>query len=184
MADTSYLAGKRILVVDDEQDVLDTVEDVLESADVDVAIDFQTAMEKIDRQKYDLAILDIMGVNGLKLLEETVEKNIPTVMLTAHALNPETLLSSIAKGAISFLPKEKLAGLDEILNQLLAAHHAGQPTWKILFEELGEFFDEKFGPEWKEKNKDFWSEFSRTYYVSKGIQSRLTHDEKVLSKGI
>jgi len=184
MADKSYLAGKRILVVDDEQDVLDTVVDVLEIADVDPAVDFRTAMEKIEQQKYDLAILDIMGVNGLELLEKTVEKNIPTVMLTAHALNPETLLSSIAKGAISFLPKEKLAGLDEILNKLLAAHYAGQPTWKILFEELGEFFDAKFGPEWKENDKDFWSEFSRTYYVSKGIKNRLMHDEKILSKGI
>jgi len=70
------------------------------------------------------------------------------------------------------------------LNGILEAHHAGKATWKILFEELGEFFNEKFGPDWKEKDKDFWSEFSRTYYVSKGIQSRLMRDEKVLSKGV
>lgn len=180
----SYLEGKRILAVDDEEDVLDTIKDVLEDSNVDVAPDFHTALEKIGEHKYDLAILDIMGVDGLSLLEKTVEKGIPTVMLTAHALNPETLLSSIAKGAISFLPKEKLADLDEILNGIVGAHHAGKATWKILFDELGEFFDEKFGPGWKEKDKDFWSEFSRTYYVSKGIQSRLMRDENVLSKGV
>ena len=180
----SYIKGIRILAVDDEQDVLDTIKDVLESSIVEVAVDFHTAIEKINEHKYDLAILDIMGVDGLKILEKTVESDIPTVMLTAHALNPETLLASIAKGAISFLPKEKLADLDQTLNGIMSAHHAGKATWKILFEELGEFFDEKFGPDWKEKEKDFWSEFSRTYYVSKGIQNRLLHDKKVVSKGV
>jgi len=177
----SYLKGIKILAVDDEQDVLDTIKDVLEDSVVEVAVDFKTALEKINVHKYDLAILDIMGVDGLNILEKTVAKDIPTVMLTAHALNPETLLASIAKGAISFLPKEKLADLDQILNQIMAAHHTGKATWKLLFDELGEFFDEKFGPGWKEKEKDFWSEFSRTYYVSKGIQSRLLHNKKVIS---
>lgn len=177
----SYLKGIRILAVDDEKDVLDTIKDVLENSIVEVAIDYNGALEKIRDRKYDLAILDIMGVDGLKILEKTVEKNILTVMLTAHALNPTTLLASIAKGAISFLPKEKLAVLDQILNDIIKEHQNGKATWKLLFDELGEFFDEKFGPGWKEKEKDFWSEFSRNYYVSKGIQSRLLHNKKVIS---
>ena len=180
----SYLKGKRILAVDDEEDVLGTIEETLEEALVDTAQNYDTAVEKIGRKKYDLAILDIMGVNGLALLDKTVEKGIPTVMLTAHALNPQALMTSIRKGAISYLPKEKLAELDEILNELLAAHAAGRPTWKLLFDKLGNFFEEKFGPGWREKDKEFWSEFSRTYQISKGIQSRLAHDENILSKGV
>ena len=180
----SFLKGIKILAVDDEVDVLETIVDALDTAHIDKASDFHSAAEKIQENTYDLAILDIMGVNGLTLLEQTVEKGIPTVMLTAHAMNVDTLMSSIRKGAISFLPKEKLAELDLILEDMLKAMHDGKPTWKILFDELDDFFNKKFGPDWKEKNKDFWSEFSRTYYVSKGIQSRLTHDEKVLSKGI
>jgi len=184
MAEESYLKGKRILAVDDEEDVLETIKDVLEEAIVSVAQSYQEAVDKINEGVFDLAILDIMGVDGLALLEKTVDKGIPTVMLTAHAMNPEALLASIKKGAISYLPKEMLADLDRILNDLMAALAHGKPTWKVLFDKLGDFFDEKFGPDWKEKDKAFWSEFSRTYYVGKGIQSRLLHDHRVLSKGI
>jgi CheY-like chemotaxis protein len=184
MAEDSFLKGKRILAVDDEEDVLETIKDVLEDALVDTAQSYQEAVEKINAGAFDLAILDIMGVDGLDLLEKTVDKGIPTVMLTAHAMNPDALLASIKKGAISYLPKEMLADLDTILSDLLAAMAHGKPTWKILFDKLGGFFDEKFGPSWKEKDKDFWSEFSRTYYIGKGIQSRLLHDHHVRSKGI
>ena len=180
----SFLDGKKILAVDDEPDVLETIVDALETAHVDTASDFKSAAQKIEENRYDLAILDIMGVDGLTLLEQTVKKGIPSVMLTAHAMNVETLMTSIKKGAISFLPKEKLADLDIILEDMLKAMHEGKPTWKILFDELEGFFDEKFGPGWKEKDKDFWLEFQKRSYVSKGMQSRLLHDEKVLSHGI
>ncbi len=125
-----------------------------------------------------------MGVDGLQLLEETVEREIPTVMLTAHAISPETLMESIQKGAISYLPKESLADLDDLLNALLEAFHRGEPPWKLLFEKLGDFFNDRFGSDWKEKDRDFWSEFSRTYQIGKGIQERLKQDRRVLDKGI
>ncbi|MCF8129314.1 MAG: response regulator [Deltaproteobacteria bacterium] len=178
------MEGMRILAVDDEEDVLDTIEEDLEIAHVDKASDYDTAKEKISKEKYDLAILDIMGVDGLSLLQETVAKSIPTVMLTAHAMNADTLMTSIERGAIAFLPKEKLAELEELLANILEAHHSGKPTWKILFEELGEHFDEKFGSDWQGKHRDFWSKFNQTYSVSKGIQTRLMHDREVLSKGV
>ncbi|MBW2538441.1 MAG: response regulator [Deltaproteobacteria bacterium] len=180
----SYLKGKSILAVDDEEDILETIEDILEDAHVDLARDYETASQKIRVNQYDLVILDIMGVNGIKLLEEAVARGIPTVMLTAHAVNPETLMTSIRKGAIAYLPKEKLAELDELLNSLLGAHERGDPPWKVLFEMLGDYFNERFGPDWKQKDRAFWSEFSRTYQVGKGIQERLMHDERILGKGI
>jgi len=181
---TSYIKGKKILAVDDEQDILETIEDILEGAHLDTALDFETASRKIRETRYDLAILDIMGVNGLQLLEEAVERGIPTVMLTAHAINPETLMESIRKGAISYLPKETLAELDELLNRLLEAFERGEPPWKLLFERLGDYFDKRFGPDWKDKDRAFWSEFSRTYQIGKGIQERLRHDPRILEKGI
>jgi CheY-like chemotaxis protein len=184
MQKKSYLEGKRILVVDDEEDVLGTIEEALEESHVETARDYQSALDKIKNHKYDLAVLDIMGVDGLKLLEKAVDRGIPSVMLTAHALSPETLMDAVRKGAISYLPKEKLAEIDQILNDLLAAHDEGRPTWKVLFDQLGDFFEKKFGPDWKEKDKKFWSEFSRTYQISKGIQRRISHDEKVRSKGV
>jgi len=99
--DESFLKGKYILAVDDEKDILETITDILDESVIDWAWEYQNASKKIKAVKYDLVILDIMGVNGLQLLEESVERGIPTVMLTAHALNPETLMESIQKGAIS-----------------------------------------------------------------------------------
>ena len=184
MESASNLKGKNILAVDDEEDILDTIEDVLEGSHVDRARDFDSAVRKIRKTRYDLAILDIWGVDGMKLLEKTVERKIPTIMLTAHAIKPDTLLASIRKGAISYLPKERLADLDVLLNKLFSAYQQGQPPWKLLFEMLGEYFDERFGPEWQEKDREFWSKFSRSYQIGKGIQERLKHHEKVLDKGI
>jgi DNA-binding NtrC family response regulator len=129
----SYFEGKKILAVDDEKDILEIIGEELDMADVDTALNYQTASEKIKKNKYDLAILDIMGVDGLKLLEEAVEKKIPSVMLTAHAMNYEALMLSVRKGSISFLPKEKLGDFVRLLDMLLSAHDSGKSTWEILF---------------------------------------------------
>ena len=180
----SFLKGLRILAVDDEEDILETIVEILDEARVDTAREYQSASQKIKEHKYDLAILDIMGVDGLKLLEEAVTREIPTVMLTAHAISPATLMESIQKGAMSYLPKESLADLDDLLDDLLGAYHSGEPPWKLLFEKLGDFFDKRFGSEWKQKDQEFWSEFSRSYQVGKGIQERLKHDRSIIDKGI
>ncbi len=184
MKGKSYLAGKRILAVDDESDILEIIEDLLHDCQVDSARDYDTASEKLRDSSYDLVILDIMGVNGLKLLDEAVARNFPSVMLTAHAINPETLVTSIRKGAIAYLPKETLSELDELLNAIFKAHEEGEPPWKLLFERLGDFFDKRFGPGWKDKEKSFWTEFDRTYAIGKGIQERLLHDERVTGRGV
>ena len=185
MAETNtHLDGKRILAVDDEVDVLETITDILDMATVDTARDYEEASEKIRTGTYDLVILDIMGVDGLSLLEESVARGMSTVMLTAHAVNPKTLMSSIRKGAISYLPKETLVELDDLLEELLAAQAAGKPPWKLLFDRLGDYFDERFGSDWKTKDEPFWSDFSRTWDVGRGIQERLKHDTRLRDKGI
>ncbi|MCP4401221.1 MAG: response regulator [bacterium] len=184
MTNAAYLKGARILAVDDEQDILETIEDIVDESELDTARDYDTASQKIRDNHYDLAILDIMGVNGLQLLEEAVARNIPTVMLTAHAVNPDTLMESIRKGAISYLPKETLADLNEVLNELLGAYKRGEAPWKLLFDKLGSYFDERFGANWKDKDQEFWSSFSRNYQIGKGIQERLKHDPKLLGRGI
>ena len=180
----TLLKGKHILAVDDEEDILETIMDLLDESVIDTARDYESASQKIKQGRYDLAILDIMGVNGLKLLEESVDRGIPTVMLTAHAVSRETLMESIQKGAISYLPKEKLSDLDELLDAILGAYERGEPPWKLLFEKLGDYFDRRFGPDWKEKDQEFWSEFSRNYSIGKGIQERLKHDKDLRGKGI
>ena len=167
MAETepvSFLKDLRVLAVDDEVDVLDTIEDVLDEAQVDRAMDYDSASQKLQDTPYDLAILDIMGVNGLALLVEAVDKGIPTVMLTAHAMNPETLKTSINSGALSYLPKEELATLDTFLNALLGASQQGRSTWALLFDRLGSFFEKSFGPQWAKDDPEFWKAYGYTIH--------------------
>ncbi len=161
----SFLKNKHILAVDDELDVLETIQEILDEANIDVAQDYKTASKKIHETQYELAILDIMGVNGIKLLEECVAKGIPAIMLTANSMNPESLVDSIKKGAISYLSKEHLSVLDSLVTELLSAQKQGQSTWKLLFEKLGSHFNKRFGKNWKDDDKEFWDKFDKNYYI-------------------
>ena len=115
MNSEELLKDKTILVVDDEQDIVDTVVEVLDMCTVHTAQDHDAAIEYLLSYTYDIVILDIMGVNGFELLKISVERGFPTVMLTAHALTPEALKKSIKLGAVSFLPKEKMPELEDFL---------------------------------------------------------------------
>ena len=63
--------GHRVLLVDDEQDIVDTIKYSLElrGFDVDVAYDGISAIHKARQNKYDLMILDVMlpGKNGYQV---------------------------------------------------------------------------------------------------------------------
>ena len=170
--DESLLKGKHILAVDDEEDILETIEDILDESVIDSARDYENASKKIKAGTYDLVILDIMGVRGLELLEESVERGFPTVMLTAHALNPETLMESIQKGAISYLPKEKLSELDDLLNEILGAFNRNESTCELLLEKLWDYFEKRWGPGWQERDREAWLEFCRAYSIGKEIKER------------
>ena len=69
------IKGKRVLIVDDEKDVLDTLIDLLETCKIDAASSFEEAKGLLESNFYDVAVLDIMGVDGYKLLEIANSKN-------------------------------------------------------------------------------------------------------------
>jgi CheY-like chemotaxis protein len=156
MASESLLKGKTVLVVDDEPDVLETVAEELDMCLVDKAQDYNTAVQYLASYTYDIVILDIMGVNGFDLLQNSVDRGFPTVMLTAHALTPDALKKSIKLGAVTFLPKEKMSELRSFLEDVVLG--GGKPVWKKFFERLGGYFNKHFGPDWVEKDK-FFKEF-------------------------
>jgi CheY-like chemotaxis protein len=154
----SPLKDKVILVVDDEPDILDIVEEELDICLVHKAADYDTAIQYLLSYTYDIVILDIMGVNGFELLRDSVSRGFPTVMLTAHALSPESLKKSIKLGAVSFLPKEKMSELRSFLEDVVLGE--GKPVWQKLFDKLGDYFNKRFGPDWKEKDR-FFKEFEK-----------------------
>jgi len=156
MTSESPLKDKVVLVVDDEPDVLETVAEELDMCLVHKAGDYDTALQYLLSYTYDIVILDIMGVRGFELLKNAVSRGFPTVMLTAHALSPESLKKSIKLGAVSFLPKEKTSELTSFLEDVV--FERGKPVWQKLFDRLGNYFNKRFGPDWKEKDK-FFKEF-------------------------
>lgn len=156
MTSKSPLKDKVILIVDDEPDILKTIEEVLDMCMVHKAADYNTALQYIMSYTYDIVILDIMGVNGFELLKKAVFRGFPAVMLTAHALSPESLKKSIKLGAVSFLPKEKISELESYLEDVVIG--GSKPAWQKLFEKLGDYFNMRFGPDWREKDR-FFKEF-------------------------
>jgi DNA-binding NtrC family response regulator len=167
MANKNILKGKKILAVDDEPDILDTLEDILDDCDIETASSFESAKELLESKTYDAAILDIMGVKGFDLLEIVTKKNIPALMLTAHGLNPDNLVGSIKLGAKSYVPKDKMHEIDVYLKEIFLAKEKGIEKSGTWFARLSSFFDERFGQGWKHKDKKFWEEFDNTYKVSK-----------------
>jgi len=160
MKKASPLKERHILVVDDEPDVLEFVGEVLHMCLIDKAANYETALQYIQNYTYDIVILDIMGVNGFKLLQDAVSKGFPTVMLTAHALSPESLKKSMRLGAVSFLPKDRISDLEEFLEDVVLG--GGKPVWQKLFDKLGGYFNKRFGPDWEEKD-EFFKEFVKGF---------------------
>jgi CheY-like chemotaxis protein len=159
MSETNLLEGKRVLLVDDEPDVLDTLEDLLPMCQTAKASHFKAAQDLLESQHFDLAVLDIMGVSGYELLEICNERGVVAVMLTAHALSPDNLIKSYKKGAASYLPKEEMVNIASFLNDVLDAIAKGKNPWVSWYERMSSFWEKKFGPYWKASDKNFWEKF-------------------------
>lgn len=104
--------GKKILAVDDEQDLLDLMEIILgaEGFTVITAVNGQEALLKVHQDRPDLVLLDVMmpvmdGWEVLKALkgnEDTV--NIPVVLVTAK-IGEEDRMRGLREGAIDYICK-------------------------------------------------------------------------------
>jgi nucleotide-binding universal stress UspA family protein/CheY-like chemotaxis protein len=159
------LEGARILVVDDEPDVLETLDEILSMCQVDTASSYEKARELLENNDYDVAVLDIMGVRGYDLVAFCGEKGIPSLMLTAQALSPDHLVKSLEEGALAYIPKEKMADIPEYLSEILSAHRRGIKRTGAWFARLRPFFYEKFGPDWRERHESFVLEFEKVNLI-------------------
>ncbi len=160
MSDNSLLEGKKILIVDDEPDVLDALEEILDMCDVSKASTFEEAKELLEKNDFDMAILDIMGVDGYKLLHIAKRRKITAVMLTAHALSPDNLVKSIKEGADSYLPKEEMKNITTFLIDILKSQKEGETPWEPWHRRLSSsYFGRKWGGDWKDQDREFWEKF-------------------------
>ncbi len=152
MTTKSLLEGKKVLLVDDEPDVLEALADLLPMCDLVKASTFDEAKKLLETQPFDIAILDIMGVQGYVLLEISNEKKVIAVMLTAHAMTPDNVLKSYNEGAASFVPKEEMTNIAVFLNDILEAQEKGKSLWWRWYDRLADYFEKRFGPDWQKEH--------------------------------
>ncbi len=113
------MKDKKILVVDDEQTILDTVSDILEDEDYQVitAIDGKECLKIIaEGDMPDLVLLDIWmpGIDGIEVLKKIREENpyLPVIIMSGHA-TIETAVEATKLGAFDFI--EKPLSMDQLL---------------------------------------------------------------------
>jgi two-component system response regulator PilR (NtrC family) len=100
----------RILVVDDEKDILDVLSGYLSSQTYSVmtARDGLDALQQFEKGKFDLVISDLRmpNMNGMQLLEEVIkiDKDIIFLMITGFP-SIEAAVDAIKKGAYDYITK-------------------------------------------------------------------------------
>lgn len=156
MKPKKLLEGKKILIVDDEPDVLESLIELLGVCKIDTASSFEEGKKMLENQNYDIAVLDIMGVKGFDLLKVAKSKGTPALMLTAHALTEESLKKSAEDGAAYFAPKEKMGDIELFIADVIEAKEKKKNPWERLIDRLGGFYDKKFqGQNWREQEDEF-----------------------------
>jgi DNA-binding NtrC family response regulator len=151
------LRGKRVLIVDDEEDILDSLTEFLDVCKIDRASSFVEARELLEHHFYHVAVLDIMGVQGYDLLEVANKKGIPVLILTAHALSKENLRKSFEEGASYYVPKDEIDKIDVFVADIIEAREKKRNVWAKWYERLSGFCDRRFGTNWKDEDPEFWN---------------------------
>lgn len=113
----------KILIIDDEPDIIETVSYMLQARNFSVvtAIDGFDGIEQAKVHKPDLILLDIMmpGMDGyetcLKLKSDKDTKNIPVIMFTAKG-ESESVLKAHKSGANDYIVKP--FSLPTLLNKI------------------------------------------------------------------
>ena len=101
--------SKRILVVDDEQSMRDTLHIMLEKEGfvIDSAVNGVEALEKFKSEKYDLVLTDLKmpELDGIELIEALVSLGeVPIIIMTAYATKDEAI-KALNLGASFFIEK-------------------------------------------------------------------------------
>lgn len=117
---------KKILVVDDEQVILDSVKKIIlkkraeKEYVVDTAISATEALEQIQHRNYDLVITDIMmpeldGIDFLKYLKDNYPE-IDVIMITGYP-SIESTVKAIKLGAFDYI--QKPFTIEELMGRII-----------------------------------------------------------------
>ena len=104
------MAGKRVLIVDDDQKTVELVKLYLnrDGYRVLTAYDGSEALHQAQDGHPDLIVLDLMlpGMDGLELFDELrkMRPDIPVIIITAYG-SPEAADEALKKGVADFITK-------------------------------------------------------------------------------
>ncbi|MEQ1526409.1 MAG: sigma-54 dependent transcriptional regulator [Gallionella sp.] len=108
--DSHQTKGIRVLLVDDEQDILDMLQMAIRKMgfEVDTAGNVQGAIKKLQAQRYSLCLTDMRlpDGDGLQVVQHIAQNNldIPCAVITAHG-NMENAIAALKVGAFDYLAK-------------------------------------------------------------------------------
>ena len=117
----------RLLIVDDEVAFLDSIAKRLELRDFDVAkaTNGTAALEAVDKQKFDLALVDLKmpGMDGKELLArlKSSHQYLEVIILTGHG-SLDSAVECTKLGAYGYLPKPY--ELDQLIVLLKEAYES------------------------------------------------------------
>lgn len=99
----------RILVIDDERSIRNTLKEILEHEkyEVDAAGSGSEGLELLNEKEYDVILLDIKmpQMDGLEVLGEVMQQyDIPVVMISGHG-TIETAVEALKMGAYDYIAK-------------------------------------------------------------------------------
>jgi two-component system phosphate regulon response regulator PhoB len=106
------MAKEKILVVDDEEDIIELVRFNLKKDGyrVDCSMTGEDAIQKVRSDAFDLIILDLMlpGIDGLdvtrRLRHNASTRSVPIIMLTAKGEEPD-IVTGLELGADDYITK-------------------------------------------------------------------------------
>ena len=130
---------KRILVVDDEKGMRDTLQIMLEKEgfEVDLAVNGVEAFEKFKKGEYDLVLTDLKmpELGGIGLIEAMTSKSdIPIIIMTAYATKDEAI-KALNLGASFFIEKPfKKLELMNYINQSIKMEELNQENINLKSE--------------------------------------------------
>ncbi|OIR11028.1 transcriptional regulatory protein QseF [mine drainage metagenome] len=137
MSATQQTPARRILIVDDDADLLQLLSMRLRSAgfEVDTANSAEAAINSLDISRPHLVITDMrmQGMDGMALFEH-IHKSIPTlpvIMLTAHGTIPDAV-EATQRGLFGYLTKpfDSKVLLDQVAKALQISFAAAVPPGK------------------------------------------------------
>jgi two-component system response regulator GlrR len=101
---------EKILVVDDDSNLLEVIKMSLESENYEViaTAEEEQALEAVKEHTFDLSIIDLQltNMNGISLMESVhqISPDVPVIILTAYG-SIESAVDAMKKGAYSYLSK-------------------------------------------------------------------------------